>query len=301
MTTSSSGVVGFGFHWGNDFTLNMEDTEKEWLGFEALSIDTAVINLGNLDLPDELKQGISGKYLPIYLSRTDWERTNFNIGGKIYIDVIPVIDALELSCNFGLWQYKGSISYPKSIALRNFPYIDLIKSPEDLFDVTYETIPLTLKEYDMDYFGLDGTPYAKLGFDLTVRKYLFKLPPITHTLRVHGGGGLSLNFATPILHQTIIEKALSKQLEGKFTLDALDSQLFSKDELMEDVLNLILDELMTPHLGCHIDLGVMVKLPLIPLGIYVDGKYMIPFDNMDEHIDLGGFGLVVNAGVSLTF
>jgi hypothetical protein len=59
--------------------------------------------------------------------------------------------------------------------------------------------------------------------------------------------------------------------------------------------------MMTPHWGCHIDLGVMLKLPVIPLGFYVDGKFMIPFGKMDKNVDIGGLGLLVNSGVSLNF
>ena len=45
----------------------------------------------------------------------------------------------------------------------------------------------------------------------------------------------------------------------------------------------------------------MIKIPVIPLGFYVDGRFLIPFDNMDPNVDLGGFGIVLNSGVSLSF
>lgn len=298
LTTTSFAIAGFGLHWGNDLTLQMEDVDKEWLSFGELSIDTSGLDLGGL--PSGMS-GISGKDLPIYLTRTDWQRTNFNVGGKVYIDIIPMLDALELSANFGLWQYEGSISYPTSVALKSGVNYANVKSPEDLYTVSYKTEKLTLDAYDMGFFGITGTPYMKLGFDLTVRKYLFKFPPVVNVLRIYGGGGMSLNFATPVLHRSIIEDALGTTLEDAFSLDQLDADLFSNEEMMKKVLEEILGNMMTPHMGCHLDLGAMIKIPVIPIGIYVDGKFMLPFDKMDENVDLGGMGLVVNTGVSLSF
>ena len=58
LSTSSFGVVGVGIHWGNDFTLRMEDAEKEWLRFDNLNIGTSGINGV---LPSELSTAISGR------------------------------------------------------------------------------------------------------------------------------------------------------------------------------------------------------------------------------------------------
>ena len=142
---------------------------------------------------------------------------------------------------------------------------------------------------------------SDLAFDLTIRKYIFQVPKMLKVLRLYGGGGLSLNFATPVLHRAIIEEALGTTLEQAFTLEGLDADLFSNDEMMKKIIKEILSSLMTPHFGLHLDLGVMIKIPVIPLGFYVDGRFLIPFDNMDPNVDLGGFGIVLNSGVSLSF
>ena len=67
------------------------------------------------------------------------------------------------------------------------------------------------------------------------------------------------------------------------------------------IMKKITRNLMIPHWGCHIVAGTMVKLPVIPIGFYLDGKLMIPFDNVDKYTDLGGFGFLLNTGVSLSF
>lgn len=295
LISSSFGIAGIGFHWGKDLTLQMEDKKQEWLSFDDLVIDDNSIGT----LPPEITS-ITGTDLPIFLSRTNWESTPVNMGGKIFIDVVPVLNAIELSVNYGLWQYDGKIVYPTSMSIRNVDYAD-VSNPEDLFDVEYDTIPLTLKEFSgIDVGGLTGTPYMKLQFDLTVRKYLLKLPPVVNILKIYGGGGLSLHFATPILHKTIIEDALGKTLENSFSLNELDADLFSDDELMKNILQEIVDRMMTPHMGMHFDLGVSVKVPIIPLGVYIDGKFLLPFGQMDENVDIGGYGLLLNFGLSLS-
>ena len=146
---------------------------------------------------------------------------------------------------------------------------------------------------------LRKTPYMKLGFDLTVRKYIFQVPKMLKVFRLYGGGGLSLNFATPIISRSLIEEAISEQLDNAASLT--DLSLFSDQKVIESVITKILGSLMTPHFGLHLDLGVMIKIPVVPLGFYVDGRFHIPFDNMDPTVDLGGFGIVLNSGISLSF
>ncbi len=296
VVSSSFGIAGLGIHWGNDFTLRMEDVEREWLSFDALSIGTTGI-AGRL--PSELSNAVSGKDLPIFLSRTGWRRTPINGGIKLYVDVIPILDAVELSSNFGLWEYDGRIAYPKSLTVKENVDYASAKNPEDIFVPVYDTIPFTLESYGAGFGTLRKTPYMKLGFDLTVRKYVLQFPPVVNVLKLYGGGGMSLNFATPIISKSLIEDAIGDRLERAANL--ADLSLFSNKDVIEAVIKEILGNLMTPHFGMHLDLGVMVKIPVIPLGVYADGRFLIPFDNMDPNVDLGGFGIVLNTGILFAF
>jgi len=45
----------------------------------------------------------------------------------------------------------------------------------------------------------------------------------------------------------------------------------------------------------------MIKIPVLPVGLYVDGKYIIPFGDMDKKVDIGGTGLSLNTGIAFTF
>ena len=296
LVSASFGTAGIGIHWGNDFSLYMENKD-EWIAFENLNIDTAGIT-GSI--PDPLLSGISGSDLPIFISRTDWRNTHINGGLKVFIDVIPVLDAIELSTNFGLWEYNGSITYPTGLEFVDGADYSTVTNPEDLFIPEYDTIPITLENYGAGFGGLRKTPYMKLQFDLTIRKYIAQLPPVVKILRLYGGGGISLSFATPVLSKSLIEDAIGESIEGVGNLNDLNN-LLSDQNTSKAIVKEILGRLMTPHMGMHIDLGIMVKIPVIPLGVYVDGKFMIPFGKMDEYVDVGGLGLLLNSGISLSF
>jgi hypothetical protein len=293
-------IVGFGIHWGNDLTLSMKDKRGEQLSFEKLQINASSIS-GTA--PSNLT--ITGKNLPVYIDRSDWTRTNFNIGGKIYIDAIPVIDAIEASANYGIWEYKGQVRYPTSLEFKsNIPANP--QSPDDIFNAVYDSLPVTLEEFGLKVPGIKYTPYMKLNIDLTIRKYLLRFPPKLNWFRLHAGGGASLHFATPMLSKSLIENALGDKLNSAKNVAALATDLFGTNssasrEISKAIIEEIMGNMMTPHWGCHIDLGVLLKIPVIPLGVYVDGKFMIPFGKMDESVDIGGLGLLVNSGISLTF
>jgi len=95
--------------------------------------------------------------------------------------------------------------------------------------------------------------------------------------------------------------ALGDTLNKTYNLANLGQNVFGNIDVMKLVGEEFFKELFTPHSGMHILLGAMVKIPILPLGIYADGKFMIPFDKPDANVELGGAGLFVDGGVALTF
>jgi hypothetical protein len=272
-------IVGAGFHWGLDMSLSMDDAERERVNVP-------------LTLPDPtLQDAINGVDF-FRVSRTDWRPSAINIGGKLYVDIIPFIEAVEVSCNFGLWQYDGLLEY-----------VDVTKPTVSASGVSfndYNQIDLTLGKLGMPkYIGLDGTPYAKLQLDATIRKTILNL----WIIKLSGGAGFSSHFATPLLTPALVESVLGKSLSDPSTLSALMTGKLGAN-VGKDIVNKIIDEAMgKPVYGMHILLGVKAKLPAIPVGLYVDGKYMIPFTEFDKdagNSGVSGFGLLVNFGVSLS-
>ncbi|MBN2035906.1 MAG: hypothetical protein JW768_04115 [Chitinispirillaceae bacterium] len=287
-------IAGVGVHYGLDFSLNMEDATGERASLGNLELDVSTFGTRPSGYT---KQTISGADLPVFIDRTGWERHWFNLGGKIYIDILPVINAVELSANYAMWQYRSSIIYPTSIIFDTAnasPNADI----KDIARIAYDTTNITLKDLDLDNPFLKNTPYAKLQFDLTVRKYLLELPPVVKILKIYGGAGMSLYFATPLLSAGFIDKTIGTTLETVDDPSQLQSAVFGQDsDAMAKLGKQFLKDLMTPHVGGHLDLGAMVKIPLMPVGIYIDGKYLLPFGKIDENVDLKPNGLLINSGI----
>jgi len=270
--SNSYAIFGVGLHWGFDYSMGMDNVERE------------NIKLGSIAGLEELGDRL------FYVSRMNWERSMINFGGKAYIDIIPFIQTVELSCNFGLWHYEGALYYPDIEA--SLSEGRLVHSPNPL--------DLNLKSIDgLSYIGLTGTPYAKLHFDATVRRKVWE-PPI---FKFELGAGLSAHLATPLLSNRIVEKAMGVNIDPADIEKLADPESSAGKAAAKKIVKTIIDEALDkPAFGMHILFGVKAKLPVLPLGVYVDSKYMIPFSKFDSDAGDGvnGFGLLVNAGLSFS-
>ncbi len=287
MTLPSGALVGIGLHYGLDYTLSMKNTT----GFgEQVSFDSLKLDLG----PNTGNAILIGQDIPAYVTRSNF-KSDFAFGGKIYVDVIPFIDAVEVSADFGLWDYVGQIKYPNGIV---DPTAANLAAPSNF---TYDSTKLTLDNFGLGYFGLKNTPYAKLQLDATVRKYITRLPKTLKVFNLYGGAGLTVNFATPMLSSNLVEDVIKENANSSLDLGTLGPNLLDNSQIMKGVVNKIISGLTQPSYGAHIDLGFMVKIPVVPLGVYVDGKFMIPFGKLDKYVDIGGLGVLLNGGVALAF
>lgn len=281
----SSALVGIGLHYGLDFSLGMKNTTGlgDHVSFDSLKLDLNPMGLAAV---------LVGKDIPAYISRTDW-KSDFGFGGKVYIDIIPFIDAVEISADFGLWEYDGAIWYPS--ALKSTANL---ANPADTSNFVYSKEKLTLDQFGLSYLGLSNTPYAKLQLDATIRKYITRLPKTLKVFNLYGGAGLTVNFATPVLSHQLVQDVINENSSSNTDLSTL---VMANNTVMKGVVNKIIEGLTQPSYGAHIDLGFMVKIPVVPLGVYVDGKFMIPFGKLDKYVDIGGLGVLLNGGVALAF
>lgn len=295
-TIPAFGIAGIGVHYGYDLSLSMADKTGEQAAFNDLKLD--VSKFGTLP-SGYTKTFLTGKDLPVTINRTNFERNAFNLGGKIYVDVIPFIDALELSANYGMWQYQGMIKYPTSITF-NTASATNTQNIKDIATINYDSTMVTLKDLGLDNPFLKNTPFAKLNIDLTIRKNIVKFPPAVNIIKVYGGAGATLNFATPLLSAGFIDNAIGKTLSAQTDVNNLKNAVFGQDSPAMIALGKeFMKQLFTPHYGAHLDLGAMFKIPLIPIGLYVDGKYMIPFGQLDDNVsDLKYNGILLNAGLA---
>jgi hypothetical protein len=293
-------IAGIGIQWGFDNSLSLPDKVGEQAILTDLSLN--VSSFGGLVPSGYNKTSLSGADLPITISRVNWKRNWFNLGGKIFVDIIPFINTAELSVNYGMWEYEGSITYPTSIDF-NGNAATANSNIKDIATINYATTKITSEALGLGNPFVKNTPYAKLQFDLTARKNLLKFPPVVNIFKLYAGTGLSLEFATPLLSAAFIEKTLGTTLAAVHDVGSLQSNLFNQDnDAMVKIGKQFMKELMTPHMGMHFDLGVNMKFPVMPFGIFVDGKYLIPFGDLDKNVDeLKATGFLVNSGISLSF
>lgn len=323
LATPTHALLGVGVHWGFDLTLDMPDVENEHLSVQQYipsyspemlldsvkshypltaqqeSIVDSIIAMARTgDVPL-----LSGQ-LPLAFSRVDLIRSPINFGGKAYLDIIPILDAIELSFNLGVWEYYGYLTYPgqnQDGIMDRVAALDL----SDPASIAYEdillmdTLDLTLEEFGLKFLWLDQTPFMKLQFDLTIRKNLVAKPSRTKILKIYAGGGPSVHFATPVLTDSLVMDVLATALEETGGDPEKIASLMNDDELTKQIVLRITEEALKPKWGMHIILGTHIKPPILPLGFYGDAKFIIPFGPYDERAQLKGYGLMFNLGVTL--
>jgi hypothetical protein len=301
--SSTYAIFGLGLHYSLDFSVKM-DAKSEQLRFDDLNLTTAGFS-GTLPAGWTPLQMISPENIPIFFDRGKMERTPFGLGAKVYVDIIPFIDCIEIGGNFAAFQYDGRIIYPKSVNVLNpattLSPNDLLagKSP-DLVEIDYDTLSTNIEDIDgaPTIPGIKRTPYAKLDLGLTLRKYI-PVPVIDHILRPYGGLGFDILFATPVPSAGLVSDALGDDLTGNKSIAEIMSVM--QDEASKKVIEEILARLMTPHFGMNFVAGFMVKPPLVPIGLYIDAKYAIPFGKLDNDADVTGMGFKLNMGLCLHF
>jgi hypothetical protein len=288
--SSSYAIIGLGLHYGLDFSMSMEPG-KDNVSVAGFDLDS--IKISGLTLPTDR---IIGKDTPfLKMSRSKLERSALNFGGKFFVDIVPYVDIIEGSFNLGVWQYDGKVEYLNVKGISNAavadPSLTLSEIPK-----TYEPVAVTLDAYDMSYFGLSKTPYAKLNLDLSVRKIVLNL----WLVKFNAGAGMSVHFATPILDEALIDGV--KADKGIKSPEELVTEFMKPNSKMgKAIVQKILDELYTPRWGAHIVAGANLKLPTFPLGVYVDGKLMIPISKFDENKQVNALGVLINTGLALQF
>jgi hypothetical protein len=291
-------IGGIGAHYGIDLSLSMPDKVGEQAVLNDLSLNVSSFNLVPLSYT---RTTLSGADLPVTINRTNWQRNWFNLGGKIFIDIIPFINTAELSINYGMWEYEGSITYPTSITFTN-PSATNNQNIKDVATINYATTKITSEALGLGNPFVKNTPYAKLQFDFTARKNLVQFPPVIKIFKLYAGSGLSLSFATPVLSGAFIEKTLGNTLATVHNVNDMQGSLFGQDnDAMVKIGKQFMKDLMTPHMGMHLDLGTTIKLPVMPVGIFIDAKYLIPFGDIDKDVgDLSASGILINSGISFS-
>lgn len=312
-------LVGAGIQWGFDFTLDMDDSFDAPVIYKQFTPST-MLDDSNLNIEpflpitlDSLKQLLdvneqAATSLPFTLSRSGWTRKILNFGGKVFIDAIPVIDAIEVSFNMGAWEYEALLKYPTDKVQDNITQDDIddfLKTGNYEKLLKMNEMPLTLEQFDLAYlkmFGITKTPYFKLHIDALIRKNLFAVPKKMKTFSMYLGGGLSFHLGTPIITPSFIMDVLDSPIKTAIakggTVGDFIEQVNEND--MKDIVQRLIDASKKPTFGVNFIGGTMVKLPAIPLGFFADAKFMLPFSDLDDNVSIGGRGFLINAGVCIS-
>lgn len=330
-TSSLFALPGFGvgFHWGFDNSVKMADSYNNIVTLETFDagsmlktlendypelkeITTMLVDLGlNVDsLFDEVTKDIDlSATLPFTLSRTEWQRSMVNLGGKVFLHRLKLIDALEVSFNLGVWDYKSILKYPSGIksdalTMENVNAFMETGNYENLFEM--DEIEIGLDKLGMsylDFFNISNTPYMKLQLDVSIRKNLIAKPLDRDYFKLYLGGGPSFHFGTPILTSEFVMDVIKETIKtAGNNMKAIEDAIGGDNsELMKAVMDKLIEEGKTPKFGMHILFGTMLKFPIIPIGFYADGKLNIPFGSLDDNIELKGIGVMANIGIMLSF
>ncbi len=281
------GGVGFGVSVGRDWSFDMPNTAG--LG-DQVSIDTTTVQTP--DFTVTLNPG----QIPVFVSRENWRQRLASLGGRVFIDGLPVVNRIQVSANFTAWEYLGAIWYPQSVK-PGVTFEQLAQNPSDTSLYIMQREPVTLESQDRRYFGIDETPFGRLRFDLTGARYLLPHAPFFDW---YAGAGLSLHFATPVLTDELVAEALEKNVSDNPDLSTLQQQ-FTESEITDFLIDELIDRLRNPGLGMHVTTSISVYPLNWPLGAFVEAMYSFPITRTNANIDMREHGLAAQAGIELKF
>lgn len=314
---------GIGIHYNIDLSVTMDDQLNDPLRFDAgSSFDPSVFLFSGADSLkqafgadsayfDTLMSGVmnpnSAAYgaLPVTFSRSNLKASPINFGGKVYLNIKPVVNAgLEGSFNIGFWQYDAVMKYPVAVKsdlstadaqafLSSGNYGNLMQM--DSISLDPKTVGLTVPGF------IKGMQYTKINVDLTLKKFLKY--PADKVLRLYLGAGGGVHMGTPLMTPELVNEMLASTLSSAgTTIGGFQTALTpaQAQAVGKQIVDKLLKDGKKPVFGPHIAVGAHVKLPVVPIGIYLDGKYTFIVGDLDKNAkDLKGNGLRFNAGLSL--
>lgn len=193
-------------------------------------------------------------------------------GFKAWIDIIPFID-IEATYNIQWGSYEASL----------FVQAGNDEPVEQPLEIELSGVP----------FGKATPKYVGMNGDLSVT-YPFSFLPI---IRPYIGGGITYFLNSPVMDSAFVSKFMGSAgdilLDDQSEMDATKSA-----ELGKALAKEVSKEGLNKSIGGHILVGVRIKPPVIPLAVYLNGKYYFGGDFHDS-IDNGKFVIEVGAGFAL--
>jgi hypothetical protein len=225
-------------------------------GLNTTSISAKTETISGADLPSYFNNGTT----PSLTASRGKVSGLTQVGVKAWLELPLLPVEFELGTNLAWGSYKSGLFYTH--------------------DGKTDTIPVDVPS-PLAGFGEDkgSTPYASLLTDLTIRYPLLKLPPVLNTLKLYVGAGVTHVMATRVIDKKDIKSTFSSTT-GTFNAD--------------EATNAVKDELLQSTFGGHLSVGAQVKIPVIPIALYVDGKWYMNAAISDA---ANKYPFTVNAGL----
>jgi len=226
-------------------------------GLNSTSISGSTETIVKTDLP----AAFAGNNDTLFASRGKMSGlTQLGVKAWLELPIIPI--EFEVSSNIGWGSYTSSLIYSQAGAR--------------------ETIPVDVKSPIPGLGSKNGsTPYISVLNDLTLRYPILKLPPLApiQPLKIWIGGGATYAVASRVVDKSDLQSVFS----GTYTTPAAAQSTFK-------------DNILTNTWGGHVAVGAQLKIPVIPIALFIDGKWYIHTATSDA---ASKFPFAVNAGLGL--
>lgn len=212
-------------------------------GRNFTTIDGANQSLAPAEVPLYLQQYAGDNAPSLTLSRASVSGLT-QVGVKTWLDLPLIPVEFEGSANLGFGEYASEI---------------LLDDGDTVYHVP------TSVDLPMNLAGTSSgkTPYSSLALDVSVRYAFLSLPPLSplKPLKFYAGAGVSWFYATRVIDKADVAELFAGTPTGPVT-----------DKVLKDKLK---DNLYKSKIGGHLLLGTQFKVPVLPLAIFVDGKWYI--------------------------
>jgi hypothetical protein len=227
-------------------------------GLNSTSISGADQNIGGGNVPKEF----AGDSLVATRTKVS-NLTQVGVKAWLELPVLPI--EIEVADNIAWGSYQSSLTLYSPSGVTKIP-VD-IPSP---------------------FLGLGSksgsTPYLSNFTDITLRYPILQLPPLSpiQPLKIWIGGGL-----TNIASTRIIDQSDLQTIYGSGTYNGNPN----------DARSTLEKNLWTNTIGGHLAVGAQLKIPVIPIALFIDGKWYIHTSSSSA---VSKYPLAINAGAGFS-
>lgn len=158
-------------------------------------------------------------------------------------------------------EVKNPIMGGIDIFINTLPFIDFQISV-DGSKITYPLMYIRPNPTMMNPLNQDTTrydvPFGRVGVYLTIKKNLIAIPPILKTITIYAGVGAGAHYIAPLVSEKFIYDHLKTKAEE------LDAEGILKQDIAKEMVY-----------GGHALLGLRLKLPILPIQVFGEGKLTI--------------------------